>query len=221
MRRGWVAMVALVVPLVGCASPAVLVDEADLDGVQSAEQNTEHAIAPGWTWCSAISPNVNMRAPYTGSRFELEDGTSVGATLLDRRAEGLTATAMLQDVVDAADQCALEARPDDLGTAIEPLDGLQQDARGWRTVDPEGRRGEYVVQPWTSGASWPTASSPGPTVRRSISTTSGVSPSRVPSGCPRRRADPVARPTLRGALVPCEAQSGGISRPRWTTEKQP
>ena len=140
-------MVALVAPLVACASPSVLVDEADLDGVQSAEQNTEHAIAPGWTWCSAISPNVNMRAPYTGSRFELEDGTSVGATILDRRAEGLTARAMLQDVVDAADQCALEARPDDLGTAIEPLDGLQQDTRGWRTVDPEGRWGEYVVEP--------------------------------------------------------------------------
>ncbi|GIG36925.1 hypothetical protein [Cellulomonas pakistanensis] len=147
MRRGWLTLVVVVTSLAACSSPPVLLDEGAVDDVASAEQNTEFAIAPGWTWCSAISPSGTMREPYTGSRFELDDGSSVGATVLDRRAEGLTSAKLLGDLVADADQCTLEARPDGLGTSIEPLTDLEQDAHGWRTRDPEGRWGEYVVVP--------------------------------------------------------------------------
>jgi hypothetical protein len=66
---------------------------------------------------------------------------------MNRRPDGLSSAAVLRDIEEAAEQCALEARPDGLGTPIERLDNLEADAVGWRTEDSEGRWGEDAVVP--------------------------------------------------------------------------
>ena len=145
MRRGAPLASLPLALLAACAADPVLLSPNDLDGVAvQVEQNSADALAPGWTWCSFLSPGVNSSPPVRGSRFSLEGGAQVGASVLDRRDEGWSSDRLVERIESQADQCALEAS-DSLGTSIEPLDGLATGARGWRTADPEGRWGEYVV----------------------------------------------------------------------------
>lgn len=146
-REGALLGTALVL-LAGCSSSPVLLSEDDVTDVTVAEQNTDLAIAPGWTFCDEISPNVYLRAPVVGTWFELADGSTVGATVLDRRADGLSADLVLEQLEAAADQCALESETyPGSGQTIEPLDDLDDSALGWRTQTADGTWGEYVVLP--------------------------------------------------------------------------
>jgi hypothetical protein len=149
VRHGRAALLgATLMLLAGCSSSPVLLSEDDVADVTLAEQNTDLAIAPGWTFCDAISPDVYLRAPVVGTWFELGSGATVGATVLDRRDDGLSADLMLEQTEAAAGQCALESETyPGSGQTIEPLDDLDDGALGWRTEAADGTWGEYVVAP--------------------------------------------------------------------------
>jgi hypothetical protein len=149
VRYGRTALVgATLVLLGGCSSSPVLLSEDDVPDVVLAEQNNDLSIAPGWTFCDEISPNVYLRAPVVGTWFQLEGGATVGASVLDRRADGLSADLVLEQIAAAADQCALESETyPGTGRTIEPLDDLDDGSLGWRTRAGDGTWGEYVVQP--------------------------------------------------------------------------
>lgn len=147
----WLALLALPLLLAGCSSSPVLLSEDDVPDVTLTEQNTDLAIAPGWTFCDAISPDVYLRAPVVGTWFELGGGATAGASVLDRGSDGLSADLVLEQIEAAADQCALESETyPGSGQAIEPLadvDAFGAGALGWRTEAGDGTWGEYVVLP--------------------------------------------------------------------------
>ena len=147
MRRGWPAVLGGVFLLGACASSPVLLDERDFDDVTLVEQNSRYSIAPGWTWCEEMSPNLYMGDPVQGTWLELDGGPAVGATLLDRSGRGQSADDLVAAITAQADQCVLSSETIGSGRLIEPLDGLEDGASGWRTRDPDGVWGEYVVVP--------------------------------------------------------------------------
>jgi hypothetical protein len=147
VRRGWSALVVGVLLLGGCSTTPVLLDEDDFEDVTIVEQNTRYSLAPGWTWCEEMSPNLYTSEPVQGTWLEVDGGPSVGATLLDRSGRGQSAEDVVADITAQADQCVLSSRTIGSGRFIEPLDGLEAGAAGWRTEDPDGVWGEFVVVP--------------------------------------------------------------------------
>lgn len=147
MRRGWPVLVVGAVTLGACSAPPVLLDAGDFEDVTIAEQNTSYSIAPGWTWCDEMSPNLYMGDPVQGTWLEVDGGPSVGATLLDRSERGQSADDVVATVISKADQCVLSSETIGSGRAIEPLEGLESGAFGWRTEDPDGVWGEFVIVP--------------------------------------------------------------------------
>lgn len=145
MRRVRLALLAPVLLLAACSSDPVLVSGDDVDGATRVVQNTGDALAPGWTWCQPLSPGRTTSSPIQGSLLELEDGSSVGATIMQREDEGITASELLEKIQAQADLCINQSETASAGESFEPLDGLADDARGWRSETPEGRWGEYVV----------------------------------------------------------------------------
>lgn len=139
------AVVASLTMLAACSSEPVLLEENVVDHVAHVEQNSAEAVAPGWTWCATLNPRSNSSWPTSGSWFELEDGATVGATVMERRDEGWTASQILEKLQAKADLCILQSETASAGESFEPLDGLADDEIGWRSETPEGRWGEYVV----------------------------------------------------------------------------
>lgn len=147
MRPRWPAVLGGVLLLGACSAPPVLLDEGDFDDVTIVEQNTRYSIAPGWTWCEQMSPNLYLGNSVQGTWLELDGGPSVGATLLDRSGRGESAEELVAAITAQADQCVLSSETIGSGRLIEPLDGLERGAAGWRTQDPDGVWGEFVVVP--------------------------------------------------------------------------
>lgn len=147
MRRPWLPLVGLVALVSACSSSPVVLSEDDFDDVTIVEQNTEYAIAPGWTWCRQLSPLDLMEEPVQGTWLEIGGGPAVGATILDGSSGGEDADDLLEAFRSAADQCVLSARSIGTGRSIEPVEGLGTGVSGWRTEDRDGNRGEFAVLP--------------------------------------------------------------------------
>lgn len=140
------ALVAvLAAALAGCTSPSTLLDAADFDGVVESAHDEDGAFAPGWTWCTELNPYAYVVGASPTSLLTFAGRTQVGATIVDRSGEGLSAEAVLGLVEERASRCAQNDTATGSGYVIEPLTGLDDDAVGWRTETGEGEHGEFAV----------------------------------------------------------------------------
>ncbi|WP_147794809.1 hypothetical protein [Cellulomonas sp. Y8] len=150
--RWWVVAALIVVLVAGGvvaalvllrAAPALL-DADDIAGVSSVAQDADADPAPGWVWCDTIAPSMWERGEPPTTSLVLDDGSTIGATLIERPLGGLTAGKVLSNASAAAESCGASHLVDE-GFAIEPLSGLADGEVGWRSARPDGRWGEYVL----------------------------------------------------------------------------
>ena len=147
LRGAWPVAVSVMVVLAGCSSAPVLLPEDEFDDVTIVEHDTKYSIAPGWTWCRAMSPVEYGGDPDRGTWLEIDGGPSVGATVLDQSGIGEDSAGLVAEFVADADQCTLSAATIGTGRSIEPLDGQGDGVTAWRTEDPNGVWGEFAVLP--------------------------------------------------------------------------
>lgn len=137
--------VALAALLASCTSPSTLLVESDFDGVVESAHDEDGAFAPGWTWCTELNPYGYVTGAPPTSLLTFSGRTQVGATIVDRSVDGLSAEAVLALVEERASLCVENDTAAGRGYVIEPLTGLDDDAVGWRTQTSEGERGEFAV----------------------------------------------------------------------------
>lgn len=124
-------------------APALL-DADDFTGVRSVAQDAGADPAPGWVWCDLIAPSMWERGEPPATSLVLDDGSTIGATLIERPSGGLPAGKVLSNASAAAESCGASHLVDE-GFAIEPLSGLAAGEVGWRSARHDGRWGEYVL----------------------------------------------------------------------------
>jgi len=147
VRRAWrLAAVGVVLLLPACGSSPVLLDEGDVPGVESATQNSDRALAPGWTWCDGLRSGIYVQGPVISSSLVLGEWSRAGATIIDRSDDGAMAEYLLEEYAQEATLCAGSAAVQQ-GNSIEPLTGLPEGALGWTTRTSDGEWGEYALIP--------------------------------------------------------------------------
>jgi hypothetical protein len=147
VRRTWpLAALGGVLLLSACGSTPVLLDESDFPGVDSATQNSDRALAPGWTWCDGLRSGTYVQAPVVSSSLVFGEQSRAGATIIDRSGDGASAEYLVEQYAQEATLCA-ESVAVERGNSIEPLSGLAEGEVGWTTRTSDGEWGEYVLIP--------------------------------------------------------------------------
>jgi hypothetical protein len=147
VRSAWpLAAVGVALLLSGCGSSPVLLDESDFAGVDSATQNSDRALAPGWTWCDGLRSGIYVQGAVVSSSLVFGEQSRAGATIIDRSADGAMADYLLEQYAQEATLCAGSAAVQQ-GNSIEPLPGLDDGALGWTTRTSDGEWGEYALIP--------------------------------------------------------------------------
>lgn len=126
------------------ADAPVLLDPADFTGVTEVQEPGRGQV-PGTSWCVQLEESVRIHKGDPATKLALEDGV-VGAAVLSAPGSSSGAAGLIR----AAEQQATACVESDLtaqGYAIEPLDGLEDGALGWRFRDVDGGSGELVLAP--------------------------------------------------------------------------
>ena len=143
---GAASAAGLALLVAGCSGDPVLVDGDDLPGVTAVTHDEGGGLAPGWTWCEGIAPQLYTSGSTTSTWLSFGERGDAGAVIIDRAEDGLSADGLMSRIEEQADLCA-GSESTGLGYSIEPLTGLDEGQQGWRTETKDGERGEYVVAP--------------------------------------------------------------------------